>query len=280
MNSISTGRKPVAKAIKYIFLSIYSIVIIYPLLFILMSSLKSNDEVFSTPFALPLTWNFRIYYDVWTKFNVKVYFFNSVYYATVSVVLCIVISCMAAYGLTRMKWKLKGATFGFILLGLMVPIHSEVVPLYIGLNKLGLKNPKITLIGIFVAFAIPTTVFIVSGFIQSLPIELEESAVIEGCGLIKAFFFIIVPLMKPVIATVIIFNFLGVWNDFFAGLIFISQESDKTLQLGIARFQGNFSTRYADLLAAINITIIPSVIVYSILQDQIISGLTAGAVKG
>ncbi|HEY5585878.1 MAG TPA: carbohydrate ABC transporter permease [Ruminiclostridium sp.] len=280
MNRVLTGRQPIIKIIKYMFLCIYSIAIIYPLLFVLMSSLKSNNEIFSTPFALPTVWNFKIYYDVWTKFNVQVYFLNSVYYATVSVAICVVISCMAAYGLTRMKWKLKGATFAFILLGLMVPMHSEVVPLYIGLNKLGFRDPKITLIGIFVAFAIPTTIFIVSGFIQSLPIELEESAVIEGCGLIKAFFLIIVPLLKPVIATVIIFNFLGVWNDFFAGLIFISQEGDKTLQLGISRFQGNFSTRYADLLAAIMITIIPSIIVYSVLQDQIISGLTAGAVKG
>ena len=280
MKRILTGRKPVIHIIKYVFLCICSISIIYPLLFVFMSSLKSNDEIFSTPFDLPTMWNFKIYYDVWTEFNVQIYFMNSVYYAIVSVTIAVFISCMAAYGLTRMKWKLKGATFGFILLGLMVPMHSGVVPLYIALNKLGFRDPKITLIGIFVAYAIPITIFIVSGFIHSLPIELEESAVIEGYGLIKAFFSIIVPLLKPVIATVIIFDFLAVWNDFFAGLIFINQESDKTLQLGISRFQGNFSTKYADLLAAIMITIIPSIIVYTILQDQIISGLTAGAVKG
>lgn len=280
MNSLSTVKKPAINTIKYIFLITYSVAIVYPLIFILLSSLKSNEEIFSKPFALPENWNFLIYYDVWTKFDIQTYFFNSLYYAIVSVAICVVISAMAAYALTRMKWKLKGAVFSMILLGLMIPMHSEVVALYIAFMKMGLRNPKVTLIGIFVAFSIPVTIFIISGFIQSLPIELEESAVIEGCGLIKAFFLIIIPLLKPVIATVVIFNFLGVWNDFFAGLIFISQEEDKTLQLGITRFQGNFATRYADLLASVVITIIPSVIVYAILQDQIISGLTAGAVKG
>lgn len=280
MNDLRAGRKPVTDTIKYVFLTIYSIAILYPLLFVFLSSLKSNTEIFSTPFALPNIWNFRVYYDAWTKFQVQTYFLNSLYYSTVSVAICVVISAMAAYALTRMKWKLKKAIFSLILLGLMVPAHSELIPLYIGVTKLGLKNPKISLIGIFVAFAIPMTVFIIAGFIQSLPIELEESAVIEGCGLIKAFFTVIVPLLKPVIATVLIFDFLNVWNDFFAGLIFINQEADKTLQLGITRFQGNFATRYADLLAAIIITIVPSVIVYALLQDKIISGLTAGAVKG
>lgn len=280
MSSLSTNKKPMVTGIKYTFLTIYSLVILYPLLFVFLSSLKSNEEIFSTPFALPEVWNFKIYYEVWTKFQVQIYFFNSLYYSTISVIICVTLSAMAAYALTRMKWKLKKAVLSFILLGLMVPVHSELVPIYIVFTKLGLKNPKINLIGIFVAFAIPVTVFIISGFIEGLPIELEESAVMEGSGLIRAFFTIILPLLKPALATVIILDFLNVWNDFFASLIFISQEGDKTLQLGITRFQGNFTTRYADLLAAIIITVVPSVIVYSIMQDKIISGLTAGAVKG
>jgi raffinose/stachyose/melibiose transport system permease protein len=280
MNSLSDNGKRIKNIFKYAFLIIYSVAIIYPLIFVFLSSLKSNVEIFSSPFALPKLWNFATYYNVWTKFQLNVYFFNSLYYAVVSVAICVFISGMAAYALTRMRWKLRQLVFGVIMLGLMVPGHSEIVPLYIGFVKLGIKNPKISLIGIFVAFAIPVTVFIISGFIRSLPRELEESAVIEGCGLIGAFFRIIVPLLKPVIATVIIFNFLGVWNDFFTGLIFISQESDKTIQLGITRFQGNFATRYSDLLAALIITIVPSIIVYTMLQEHIISGLTAGAVKG
>lgn len=280
MNTLTSNKKGISTYIKYAFLAIYSIAIIYPLIFVFLSSLKSNTEIFITPWALPKNWNFKIYYDVWTKFEVQAYFLNSLYYSTMSVIISLVISSMAAYALTRMKWKLKAAVFSLIMLGLMIPVHSELVPLYIISRKLGFNNPKISLVGIFVAFSIPTTIFILSGFIKSLPIELEESAVIEGSGLVRAFFTIIMPLLKPAIATVAIFNFLGVWNDFFASLIFISRESDKTVQLGITRFQGNFATRYADLLAAIIITIVPSVVVYAIMQDKIISGLTAGAVKG
>ena len=266
--------------IKYAFLSVYSLMILYPLLFIFMSSLKSNDEIFLKPFALPQVWDFKIYYELWTRYDVRTYFINSLYYAVVSVSICIVVSSMAAYALTRLKWKLKTPVFSLILLGLMVPIHSEIVPLYIVFTMLGLKNPRINLVLLFIAFSIPITVFLISSFIKGLPLALEEAAVIEGSGLLRAFFTIIVPLLKPVLATVIIFDFLAVWNDFFTSLIFISQDSDKTLQLGISRFTGNYATKYSELLAAVMITIIPSTFVYMILQEKIISGLTAGAVKG
>lgn len=176
--------------------------------------------------------------------------------------------------------KLRTPAMMVVLLGLMVPIHSEIVPLYIFFAKLGLKNPQVNLIGVFVAFSIPLCVFLISGFIKALPLELEEAAVIEGSGLIRVFFSIILPLLKPVIATVIIFNFLNVWNDFFTSLIFINQDSQKTLQLGISSFTGNYATKYGELLTAVMISVIPSTIVYMIFQEKIISGLTAGAVKG
>lgn len=280
MNNQSNERKTFAKIIKYFFLILYSIMIIYPLLFIFMSSFKSNDEIFLKPFALPQVWDFKIYYEIWTKYDVRTYFFNSLYYAVVSVGICIIVSSMAAYALTRMKWKLRTPVFSLILLGLMVPIHSEIVPLYIVFTKLGLKDPRINMIGLFVAFSIPITIFLISGFIKSLPIALEEAAVIEGSGLVRSFFTIIVPLLKPVIATVVIFDFLTVWNDFFTSLIFINQDADKTLQLGISRFTGNYATKYGELLTAVMISVIPSTVVYMILQEKIISGLTAGAVKG
>ncbi len=280
MNRQLNPKRSAIHGIMYVFLTVYSILILYPLFFIIMSSLKSNDEIFLEPFALPKSWDFGIYYEIWTKYEVQTYFFNSLYYAVVSVALGIIVSSMAAYAFSRMQWRLRTPVFSIILLGLMVPVHSEIVPLYIVFTKLGLKNPRITMVGLFVAFSIPITVFLISGFIKGLPIALEEAAVIEGCGLVRSFFTIIVPLLKPVMATVIIFNFLTVWNDFFTSLIFISQDADKTLQLGISRFTGNYATKYGELLTAVVISVIPSTIVYMILQEKIISGLTAGAVKG
>jgi raffinose/stachyose/melibiose transport system permease protein len=133
---------------------------------------------------------------------------------------------------------------------------------------------------VYVAFSLHITILILSGFITGIPREMEESAVMEGSSILKAFFTIIFPLMNPAIVTVVIFNFITVWNDFFAGLVFISLDKDKTLQLGIARFQGNFSTNYSYMLAAIVLVLLPSVVVYVTIQDRIIKGITTGALKG
>ncbi|MCD9023229.1 carbohydrate ABC transporter permease [Cohnella silvisoli] len=267
-------------ALKYVFLGVYALAILYPLFFLLISSLKDNDEIFSNPWGLPIKWGLNVYYQVWTQYEVGRYFFNSLYYSLLSVAITIFICSMASYAIVRMKWKLSKWTLGFFLLGLMVPVHSTLVPLYITASKLGLNYPRITMIVIFVAFAIPFSVFVLAGFIQGIPKEMEESGVIDGCSLPKAFWKIIFPLLAPPLATITIFNFLGSWNDLIFSLIFINDEYYKPIQLGIMRFQGNFSTRYSFLLSAIVIAIVPSVAAYMVLQDKIVSGITAGAVKG
>lgn len=265
---------------KYAFLAVYALCILYPLFFLLISSLKDNVEIFTNPWGLPAKWGLQVYYQVWTQYEVGTYFLNSLYYSVLSVVITMFISSMAAYAIVRMKWKLSKWTLGYLLLGLMVPVHSTLVPLYIIVSKLGLNYPRFTMIVIFVAFAIPFSVFVLAGFIQGIPKEMEESAVMDGCSLPKAFWRIIFPLLAPPLATITIFNFLGSWNDLIFSLIFINDEHYKPIQLGIMRFQGDFSTRYSFLLSAIVIAIIPSVAAYMALQDKIVSGITAGAVKG
>jgi raffinose/stachyose/melibiose transport system permease protein len=274
------GKKRIFAFVRYALFAVVAVDILYPLFFIFISSLKSNTELFSRPWSLPAKWDLGIYVQVWTDFQIGTYFFNSLYYAAASVAITLLVAAMAAYGISRMKWRLSGFAMGLFLLGLMVPIHSELVPLYIGFTKAGLTNPRITLVGLYVAFSLPISIFILSGYLRSIPRELEESAVLEGCSIVRTFWTIVFPLMVPALATVSIFNFLTGWNDFLTGLIFIRNEADKTLQLGIMRFQGTFSTRYSALLAAIIITILPSALVYFVMQDKIVSGVTAGAVKG
>jgi raffinose/stachyose/melibiose transport system permease protein len=276
----SLAKRRIFAMARYVLFAVVAVDILYPLFFILISSLKSNTELFTRPWNLPQKWSFAIYAQVWTDFQIGTYFFNSLYYAATSVVITLLIAAMAAYGVSRMKWRLSGLAMGLFLLGLMVPIHSELVPLYIGFSKLGLTNPRITLVGLYVAFSLPISIFILAGYLKSIPRELEESAVMEGCSIVRTFWTIVFPLMGPALATVSIFNFLTGWNDFLTGLIFIRNEMDKTLQLGIMRFQGTFSTRYSALLAAIVIAIIPTALVYMIMQEKIVSGVTAGAVKG
>jgi raffinose/stachyose/melibiose transport system permease protein len=272
-------RNRATKTAKYTFLLIYAAAIIVPILYIIMSSFKTNEDLFNNPWSLPDKWQFRAYYDVFIKYKLYKFFLNSLYYASFAVVLNVVICLMASYALVRMKWKLRSATFGFFLLGIMVPIHSMVVPLYIFSARIGISNPRITLIVIFVAFAIPLSILIFSGYLKSVPRELEEAAIIDGSSILGAFWRVVVPVMQPAIATVSIFKFLTTWNDFFIGFIFITNQKHWTIQLGISQFRGNFSVRYSHLLAAIIIGILPTMITYIVLNKKIIAGLTAGAVK-
>lgn len=264
----------------YIFVGAYALLILYPLFFLGASSMKSNDAIFLSPWALPSALDFGSYAKVWSEFRLGRYLLNSLYYAATATVVVVVISSMAAYALVRMKWRLKGFVLAAMLLGLMVPLHSELVPIYIILTKLGMRAPRVALPLVYIAFSMPITVFITSGYFRSIPRAIEESAVMEGASIEQSFFTIIVPIAKPAIATVLIFDFINVWNDFFAALVFVNSDNDKTIQLGIAGLKGVFVTRYSDLLAAVIIAIIPSVIVYVLLQDKIIEGMTAGALKG
>jgi raffinose/stachyose/melibiose transport system permease protein len=266
--------------ISYIYLGIYTVIIIIPLLFLISSSMKSNEAIFLNPWALPEKLSFASYTEVWNEFTIGLSFLNSLYYSIISCVVVVLISSMAAYGFTRLKWRFRGWFLGFVLLGLMVPLHSEIIPIYIFLSKIGIRSPRITLPFVYIAFSMPITVFILSGYLQTIPQAMEESAVIEGASLKKCFFAIILPLTKPALATVIIFDFLSIWNDFFAALIFINQEKEKTIQLVVSGLKGVYITQYSELLAATIIAIIPSVVVYILLQDKIVEGITAGSMKG
>lgn len=266
--------------IKYIFLYMYSILIVFPLLFVFVSSLKDNEDIFTNPWGLPKVYHWYTYLQLFQKYNMGTYFINSLYYSILGCAVSIVVCTAAAYAISRLKWKFSGITMGFFLLGLMIPAHSTIIPLFYLSSRVGIKNPKISLILIFVAFSIPTTVYILAGFMKSIPKEMEESAVIDGSSIIGAFIRIIIPLLKTPIATVTIFTFLGIWNDLLFSLIFINKETDKNLQLGIMKFLGSYGSRYGILLSAIVVSMLPAIIVYIILQDKIVDGLTAGAVKG
>jgi len=265
---------------KYIFLYIYSTIIIFPLLFILVSSLKDNEDIFINPWGLPKVYHWDTYLQLFKKYGMGIYFLNSLYYSILGCIISIIVCTAAAYAISRLKWKLSGITMGFLLLGLMIPAHSTIIPLFYLSSKIGLKNPKISLILIFVAFSIPTTVYILAGFMKSIPREMEESAVIDGSSIIGAFIKIITPLLKTPIATVTIFTFLGIWNDLLFSLVFINKETDKNVQLGIMKFLGSYGSRYGILLSAVVVSMLPAILVYIILQDKIVDGLTAGAVKG
>jgi raffinose/stachyose/melibiose transport system permease protein len=263
----------------YAFLCLYAVVILVPMLFVLSSSFKTNNEIFNTPWNLPSKINLFTYFDIFVNYSLYRYFINSLYYSTVAVAAIVVLCAMGAYGLVRLKWKLAGITKAYIMLGLMVPVHAMIVPLYIMMTRVGLQNPRITVVLIYVAFSVPTSLFIFAAYLSGIPRDLEEAAILDGCSVFGSFRRIVVPMMQPAIATVAIFSFLSAWNDFFVGLIFINADKYWTIQLGISKFKGAHSIRYSYLLAAVVVALLPTIVVYLFMNKRIIAGITAGAVK-
>lgn len=278
--SIKNGLKGIKNFYKYIIMSFYVVIILGPLYFLLVSALKEDNQIFLDPFGLPdvyLWENFRI---VMFDNNILLNMLNSFYYVIMGLLLTTIICVMASYAVVKMEWKLKNTVFGLLLLGMFIPINSLLLPVFIGSRTFGVDSPRIILVLIFTVFAMPRTIFIMSGFLKDIPRTIEEAAVIDGANLFTIIFKVIIPLLKPAIATSTIFNFLSIWNNLLLPLIFINKEADKTLQLGMLKFRGEFITSYNLSLTAVLISVIPTIGLYLFFQKGIVKGITAGSVKG
>lgn len=265
---------------KYVIMLFYVVIILGPLYFLLVSALKEDNQIFLDPFGLPdvyLWENFRI---VLFDNNLLWNMLNSFYYVITGLVLITVVCVMAAFAVVKMEWKLKNAVFSMLLLGMFIPINALLLPVFIGSRRFGVDSPRIILVLIFTVFAMPRTIFILSGFLKDVPRSIEEAAVVDGAKLPTIIFQVVLPLLKPAIATSAIFNFLGIWNNLLLPLVFINKESDKTLQLGMLKFRGEFITSYNLSLTAVLISVIPTITLYLFFQKGIVKGITAGSVKG
>lgn len=261
-------------------LVLLSLTCIYPLIWLVLNSLKTDAELFTNPWGLGKTFQFSNYATAWTAGKIGTSFLNSAFVALSSVGITILVASMAAFGLTRLKWKLANPTLSLILLGVMIPIHSTLIPLFTMFNKWGITNRYIALILPYVAFALPTSIFILSGFMSTFPKEIEEAVVIDGCGMAGVFWRIILPMSKTPIATISIYNFVSMWNELMFALIFLSDPDKTTLPVSLTRFRGQYSTNWTIQLAAVVIMVIPSLAAYMFLNDKIIESMTVGSVKG
>ena len=271
----------IPKILLHVFLVIVAIVQIYPLIWLAFFSLKDNSEIFSGDvLGLPKQFLWSNYAKALSEGNVMTYFVNSVFVTAVSIILVLILDSMTGYAITRMKWKLSNATMTLILIGMMVPIHAALLPLFMVLKNLKLLNTYWALIIPYVAFGIPMAVFILGSFFKGIPRELEESAVIDGCGIYRTFFFIIMPLVQPAIATVAIFTFLSCWNELMFAVTFINNSAYQTLTVGMMSMVGTYITQWGIIGAGLMITTVPTVIIYLLLNKQVQKSMIAGAVKG
>ena len=269
------------KSLVYILLVIWSIINIFPIYFMFTFSLKGNDEIFgSNIVGLPQHWLWSNYSSAVKTGNMALYFFNSLFITAVSIGISIIAAMMATYALTRIKWKLSKFTNAFFMLGLTIPLQASIVPLYVVFSKFHWLNKYSTLIGPYSAFTLSMSILICTGFMVDIPYDLDEAATIDGCGLFKIFFQIIMPLMKPALSTVGIYAYLQCWNEFMFANVFISDSKHRTLPVGIKALSGAYTTDWGPIGAALVIATFPTLIVYVFMSRRIQESFIAGAVKG
>lgn len=265
--------------LKYAVLLLFAAVMIYPLIFAVLSSFKNNVQIFERPFGLPASWDPGNYAMAWGQSNFAVYFRNSLLLTGVSVLLLCVLGTMAAYALSRFRFKLNKFLYLLFSMGMMIPMHAALVPIAYSMGIFNLRNQYWALIAFYVAFQLPVTIVLLFGFMQSMPRAVEEAAIVDGCSYFQVLTRIVVPISAPAIATSAIFNFLQIWNNLIFPLVLIQEESKKPLSVGLLSLFGERSVDYGGVMAGIIISILPPLIIYMLMQEKVEKGLTAGAVK-
>jgi len=280
---IFTGRYPgdnVALLITYIVLLFIVILTFYPVLWMIFGSLKSGSEFYVNIWGFPAQPSWQNYIDAWQKAGMGMKFVNSVVATVGTLILVIPLTSLAAYALAKMKFPGNRFLYYLFLLGMMIPQGVTAIPVFSVVIQLGLLNTRLALILVYAAQNLGFGVFLMVAFYKSLPKELEEAALIDGCSPVGAFFKIILPLVRPGLATQVVFSGMSAWNEYFMSSILIRSEDLQTLPLGLVNFTGRYATNYPQLFAALTIATLPVIILYVIGQKQFISGMTAGAVKG
>ncbi|MCF7946917.1 MAG: carbohydrate ABC transporter permease [Spirochaetia bacterium] len=257
----------------------YVLLIIYPLFNMFISSFKSNRAILSQPFALPASLDFENFKDVWIDKGFYRYFTNSVLVTGIAMLFVIIFGSMAAYGISRYTYRGNTLVYMLFLSGIMLPLKAAVIPLFLLIKRMGLINTQLSVIFIFMAMGLPSTVFILSGFMKSIPLDLEHAARIDGCNDFTIYRRIVMPMIAPAIALVTIYNSVPIWNDFFFPLVFLQSDRIKTLPVGLSTFFGQHSTDWSLLFTGLSIAILPMLFLYLFMAKYFIKGMTAGAVK-
>lgn len=263
-------------------LVLFGLSILLPLAWVFLSSVKPGSEIFAHPWAPPEKFVWANYSNAWKEAGIGRYFVNSLVVTVATLAILIPIGAMAAYSFAKFQFFGSKFLFGTFLGGLMFPNFLVIVPLFFVVRNMGLFDTKTGLILVYVAYSLSFTIFVLTGFFQNLPNELGEAAMIDGCGEHRVFWRIMLPLAKPGIVVVAIFNAIGLWNEYGLALVLTSDESNRTLPLGIANLvmTQHYQSDWGTLFAGLVIVMLPVMIVYWFFRDKIHETMLAGAVKG
>ncbi len=282
---LTTGkriRNVITGVILNLIMILFSLSCIFPLLWMLYSSLKQKREFNADIMSLPKNPTLFNYERILTNpdYHIGQSILNSVRTTLLSVFLIVLFGFIVGYFLARVRFKGSKIIWVMLLMGMLIPIHSLLVPIYVVFNQSGLSNKWFTLIIPYVAFGMPIAVFLVQGFIKEVPTALEEAASIDGCSFTGTLFRVILPICRPVLITVAILQTFSCWNEFSFALVLIKESSLQTVPLAMTQFTGQFSSDYPKIMAAMLITMSPIVVLYFAFSKHIIKGMVAGAVKG
>ncbi len=263
-----------------VFIAVWLVITVYPFIFMVLNSFKGQFEILANGvFSIPESFNLENYKEVFSNGIVR-YFLNSIFVCAVSLVIALFISSLAAYPIARMRSKV-GKWFLLLVLACMsIPEHITLIPIFKFSTDVGLYDSLFALIGPDIAFALPISVFILSGFMEDLPKELEEAGQIDGCGRVKAFFHIVLPLTRPGMATLAIYNGVAFWNEFIFSYTLTQSRENRTLPLATWDFQGAYSMNAPMIMAVLTITMIPMLILFAVFQEKLMNSMTIGAIKG
>jgi len=269
-----------ASILKWFVLIFFLLVALLPFVWLILSSFKTNYELETQPLAMPGHFSFENYANALKTADLARLFLNSIIAATGAVALNLLVTAMAGFVLSRENFKGRDTILTIVTAGVLIPIISFMVPYFMIITKLGLYDNLAALIIVYAAINLPVSLSLITSFMKAIPKELEEAATIDGCSFSQRFTRIILPLSRSGLATAGTFCFIYAWNDFIMAMLFTSSVSSRTIQLGIKFFTSQFITDYTGMFAAIVLSMVPSIAAYIFLHNKIISGLTAGAVKG
>ena len=270
------------RTVQYVLMAVITILVVFPFVWMLLLSFKTNSEILSSPLSLPKSFNLDNYKHAMETLNFPKLYANTIFVCFISLAAELVITFFSSFVLARMEFKnekIRKMLYGFLIMGLSISPFILLFPVYKINVFFGLRG-KLALIFPYIATSISFNTLLLVGYLKSLPTEIDEAAVIDGCNIWDLMIRVILPMTKPVIATVVIFNVLYIWNEFPFASVMLRDVSDYTLSMGASFFKGTYTVDYGGIVASSVMIIIPELIFYGIFQKNIVEGMTAGAVKG
>lgn len=273
-------RHPARSTVLLILALLWLFVAALPFGFMLLSSFKRSMELMTSPvYALPRQPTLENFTTILGA-NFFHFLFNSAFVVGTSILLVVIISAMAAYVFARIPFRFSALLFVLVIAGLIVPIHVTLIPVYLLTTRIHIYDTLFALIGPYVAFSLPISIFILTAFMRQIPRELEDAARIDGCGPMRTFFTIVLPLSRAGLVTIAIFNAVSLWNEFVFAFVLTSSPGVRTLPLALWDFQGQYTSNIPMMMAVLTLSALPLIIAYIIFQEQLVKGIMAGAIKG